>query len=300
MSQPLAFSPVPMPRGEARAPVVRPPVLVATSLPRKTAFVRCQARPRGLFILGLTGVMGSGKSALGRELARSGAVLWDADAEVAALRRHRQALLGHLRASPLALDEALLGEVGQEDTTRRREALRQVALLPSGLEVLEGYFLPRLRAGLHRFLGSLRGRGQKLVVLDVPLLFEKGYLELTDFTLNTNASGFLLRRRLAKRRGVAGASQETTGETTDRTTNNTTDNATDNATGNTTEQAADAVPPSAALQLRLATAQWDLSARRRALSHSAGALIETGLSRAHTRRTSFAKLPVRARRLLKS
>ena len=288
MSQPLAFSPVPMPRGEARAPLVRPPVLVATSLPRKTAFVRRQARPRGLFILGLTGVMGSGKSALGRELARSGAVLWDADAEVAALRRHRQALLGHLRASPLALDEALLGEVGQEDTTRRREALRQVALLPSGLEVLEGYFLPRLRAGLHRFLGSLRGRGQKLVVLDVPLLFEKGYLELTDFTLNTNASGFLLRRRLAKRRGVAGASQETTGETTD------------NATDNTTEQGADAVPPSAALQLRLATAQWDLSARRRALSHSAGALIETGLSRAHTRRTSFAKLPVRARRLLKS
>ena len=296
MSQPLAFSPVPMPRGEARAPVVRPPVLVATSLPRKTAFVRRQARPRGLFILGLTGVMGSGKSALGRELARSGAVLWDADAEVAALRRHRQALLGHLRASPLALDEALLGEVGQEDTTRRREALRQVALLPSGLEVLEGYFLPRLRAGLHRFLGSVRGRGQKLVVLDVPLLFEKGYLELTDFTLNTNASGFLLRRRLAKRRGVATASQETTGETTDKTTNNITDNATDN----TTEQGADAVPPSAALQLRLATAQWDLSARRRALSHSAGALIETGLSRAHTRRTSFAKLPVRARRLLKS
>ena len=241
---------------------------------RKTAFVRRQPRPRGLFILGLTGVMGSGKSALGRELARAGAILWDADAEVARLRRDRQALLSHLRASALVLDETLLAEVGQEEVARRREALRAIALLPGGLEVLEGYFLPRLRTGLQRLLGRVRSQGRKLVVLDVPLLFEKGYLELTDFTINTNASRILLQRRLAKRRGLDLPPAKKSHPQTP--------------------------PPSAALQLRLATAQWDLAARRKALRHSAGVIVETGLARGHTRRTSFAALPPAARRLLRS
>ena len=271
-------TPAPVRTKDSRPPSAPTAPCVGRGLPRKTAFVRQHSRPRGLFVLGLTGVMGSGKTALARELVRAGAVLWDADAEVAKLRRNREELLRHLRASGLNLDPALLAEVARPEVARRREALRQVALLAGGLEVLEDYFLPRLRRQVKQFLGRLRQNGHKLVVLDIPLLFEKDYLGLMDFTLNTHASSYLLTRRLTKRRNK-------------KTRNKKTKRAKPNPKK--------PLPPSAALQLRLATAQWDISARRKALCHSAGAVIETGLAQAATRRVAFAKLPKPARRVLR-
>ncbi|MDA7984932.1 MAG: dephospho-CoA kinase [Alphaproteobacteria bacterium] len=219
-------------------------------------------KPRGLFVLGLTGPMASGKSALSRHFRARGLRVFDADAEVADLRRDSAALIKALSDAGVALAERDRREIAESEASVRREALRRAALLPGGLAALEGYFHPRVRRRAQEFLWRARREGCRAVVLEIPLLFESGYAGAADYVMSTEVSAGIRLARLAKRRLPTRA-------------------------------------PSAALQMRLLSLQWDLSRRRRALAHSRGAIIWTGLTRGETRRRAVSRAPRGLRRVLR-
>ncbi|MGR4001378.1 MAG: dephospho-CoA kinase [Alphaproteobacteria bacterium] len=235
-------------------------------------------KPRGLFVLGLTGPMASGKSALSRHLRHRGLRVFDADDEVAELRRNLHdarssaAIITELVSAGAALGERDSQELASSEERVRHRALRRVALQPEGLVALEAYFHPRVRERAQRFLWRARRQGCRAVVLEIPLLFESGYLEAMDYVISTEASAALLgirRARLANRReGI-----ETRTDSSDM--------------------------PSATLQERLLASQWDLSHRRRALAHRQGAIVWTGLSRGETRRRALSQAPSRLRSALR-
>ncbi|MCU0886774.1 MAG: dephospho-CoA kinase [Rubritepida sp.] len=115
-------------------------------------------------IWGLTGSIGMGKSTAARAFRRLGVPVFDADAAVHAL----QAKGGRaVRPIGAAFPGTVTG--GAVD----REALRRAVLGdPAALKRLEAIVHPLVRAEQRRFLARWRGRGARLVVLDIPLLFE--------------------------------------------------------------------------------------------------------------------------------
>jgi dephospho-CoA kinase len=117
-----------------------------------------------LKIWGLTGSIGMGKSTAARAFRRLGVPVFDADAAVHAL----QAKGGRaVRPIGAAFPGTVTG--GAVD----REALRRAVLGdPAALKRLEAIVHPLVRAEQRRFLARWRGRGARLVVLDIPLLFE--------------------------------------------------------------------------------------------------------------------------------
>lgn len=127
------------------------------------------------FVLGLTGSFGSGKSTVAALLAEQGAAVIDADAIARQLVEPGSALLPELAREFGA-------QVLAEDGSLRRGELARVAFAsPEATRRLNALVHPRVRAEeLHR-LETLRG--ERLVVLDVPLLFEAGMDDLCDRVL---------------------------------------------------------------------------------------------------------------------
>jgi dephospho-CoA kinase len=115
-------------------------------------------------VWGLTGGIGMGKSTAARAFRRLGVPVFDADAAV-----HRLQARGGRAVRPIAA--AFPGAV--KEGAVDREALRRAVLGdPAALARLEAIMHPLVRREQERFLARWRGRGARLVVLDIPLLFE--------------------------------------------------------------------------------------------------------------------------------
>lgn len=117
-----------------------------------------------MFVLGLTGSIGMGKTTTAAMFRTEGAVVYDSDAVVHAL------YCGE--AVPL-IEAAFPG------TTRGgvvdRGLLSAVVLAdPSALSRLEAIVHPLVAAKRDAFLAEARNKGAGIVVLDIPLLFETG------------------------------------------------------------------------------------------------------------------------------
>jgi dephospho-CoA kinase len=148
-------------------------------------------------ILGLTGSVGMGKSTAATMLKRMRVPVYDADAAV-----HRMMAKGGSAVAAVAvafpgvenngaIDRAALGRrVFGDDTAMRR---------------LEAIIHPMVRADESRFLEAMRRRGTKLVVMDVPLLFESGRQQRYDATMVISAPAFLQRARVLARPGMTAA-----------------------------------------------------------------------------------------------
>ena len=127
--------------------------------------ISCSRRDAAMIILGLTGSIGMGKSTAAREFRRLGIPVHDADAV------HR--LLGRGGAAVAAIAAAFPGVL--KDGAIDRAALgRLVFADPAALKRLEAILHPLVRAAERRFLARARRQRRKLVVLDIPLLFETG------------------------------------------------------------------------------------------------------------------------------
>lgn len=147
-----------------------------------------------MFILGLTGSIAMGKSTAGRQLRRLGLPLHDADAAV-----HRLLARGGL-AVPL-IGKAFPGVVvgGAVD----RQALGKAVFAdPVALRRLEAILHPLVRRATRQFLARQRRRGQRLVVLDIPLLYETGGDKRCDAVAVVSAPLFLQRQRALSRAGM--------------------------------------------------------------------------------------------------
>jgi dephospho-CoA kinase len=148
-------------------------------------------------ILGLTGGIGMGKSTASAAFRRLRVPVFDADAAV-----HQLQGRGGRAVRPIAA--AFPGTV--RDGAVDREALRRAVLGPSAepgaLRRLERIVHPLVRDAERRFLAAARRRGEPLVVLDIPLLFETRGEGRCDEVVVVTAPPAVQRQRVLRRRGM--------------------------------------------------------------------------------------------------
>ncbi|WP_159993582.1 dephospho-CoA kinase [Roseomonas sp. 18066] len=146
-------------------------------------------------ILGLTGGIGMGKSTAAATFRRHGLPVFDADAAVHALQAR-----GGRAVAPIG--DAFPGSI--RDGAVDREALRRAVLgNPPALKVLEKIVHPLVRAEERRFLGRARRQGRRLVVLDIPLLFETGGAARCDAVVVVSAPAAVQKARVLRRGGMS-------------------------------------------------------------------------------------------------
>lgn len=155
-------------------------------------YPRPASRRRRPFLLGLTGSIGMGKSAVAAMFRREGVPVFDADAEVHRLQGPGGALVAAIEArfpgttGPKGVDRALLG--------------RQVLGNRHALAALEAIVHPAVGRAQKRFLA--RHRSRPLVVLDIPLLFEKGGSRKVGAIAVVTAPAWVQRKRVLARIGM--------------------------------------------------------------------------------------------------
>jgi dephospho-CoA kinase len=145
-------------------------------------------------ILGLTGSIGMGKSTAAAMFRRDGIAVHDADAVVHDLLRRGGA------AVP-AVEAAFPGVV-RDGAVDRRALGARVFGDPAALRRLEAILHPLVRRRLRRFLLQAGRRGDALVVLDIPLLFETRGERFCDGVAVVSAPRLLQRQRVLARPGM--------------------------------------------------------------------------------------------------
>ena len=147
-----------------------------------------------MFVLGLTGSIGMGKSAAAAMFRRLGVPVYDADAAV-----HR--LLGPGGAAVARVEEAFPGVV-RDGAVDRKALGGRVFGRPEELRRLERIVHPLVALAQRRFLAAAARRRHPLVVLDVPLLFETAGEARTDAIAVVSAPHRLQRARVLARPGM--------------------------------------------------------------------------------------------------
>jgi dephospho-CoA kinase len=145
-----------------------------------------------MFILGLTGSLGMGKSATAKMFAEEGVPVHDADSAV-----HR---LYEAEATPL-IETAFPGTTtgGRVD----REKLAQRVLGDTAaIKKLETIVHPLVRKAEERFLAEAERKGAGVAVLDIPLLFETGGDKRCDAVVVVSAPFDVQRSRAFERPGM--------------------------------------------------------------------------------------------------
>jgi dephospho-CoA kinase len=145
-----------------------------------------------MFVLGLTGSLGMGKSATAKMFAEAGVPVHDADAAV-----H---LLYEGEATPL-IEAAFPGTTagGKVD----RDKLAQLVLGDSAaIKKLESIVHPLVAAVREKFLEEAERNGAKVAVLDIPLLFETGGAKRCDAVVVVSAPAAVQHARVFERAGM--------------------------------------------------------------------------------------------------
>ena len=153
-----------------------------------------EARRRKPFVVGLTGSIGMGKSETAKLFARLGIPVHDADAAVHALYEQGGAAVAPIeRAFPGAVKDGRVDRTslaaqlgGDQDAFRRLEAIVH----------------PLVRESERAFLKAAAARGDKLVVLDIPLLLETGSHTRVDAIVVVSANPDAQRARVLARPGM--------------------------------------------------------------------------------------------------
>ncbi|TVR96285.1 MAG: dephospho-CoA kinase [Rhodospirillales bacterium] len=147
-----------------------------------------------MFILGLTGSIAMGKSTAAAMFRRLRVPVFDADREVHALLAPGGGAFASVSAAfPDALRDGCLD---------RSRIARRVFDDPEALAKLERILHPRVMRAQCRFLQTMARRRMRLVVLDIPLLFETGGERGCDAVAVVTAPEFIQRQRILARPGM--------------------------------------------------------------------------------------------------
>lgn len=147
-----------------------------------------------MIVIGLTGSIGMGKSVAARMLRTMGCAVHQADAAVhrllgpggAAVAAVAQAFPGTLRGG--AIDRQLLGKLVFGDTVQRQK--------------LEAILHPLVQQEEQLKRQRVQQAGRRVLVLDIPLLFETGGDKRCDATCCVTASSAVQRARVLARPGM--------------------------------------------------------------------------------------------------
>ena len=145
----------------------------------------------------LTGNIAAGKSAVAELFRRWGATVLDADAIV----REVQAPGGPvIRQIADRFGEAVVRPDGSLD----RAGLRRIVMADAGArEALERIVHPAVYARRAQLAAEAEARGDRIVVSDIPLLFETGDAGAFDAVVLVDAPEPVRLRRLMERRGLS-------------------------------------------------------------------------------------------------
>ncbi|MGH6838772.1 MAG: dephospho-CoA kinase [Methylocella sp.] len=145
-----------------------------------------------MFILGLTGSIGMGKSTTAAMFRAEGIAVHDADAVVHALYRSQVA----------AAIEAAFPGTTRDSVVDRGLLGAKVLGDPAALAWLEAIMHPLVAASRDAFLDEARKNGEPLVVLEVPLLFETGGDRKVDAVVLVSAPEAVQKERVSRRVGM--------------------------------------------------------------------------------------------------
>ena len=144
------------------------------------------------FILGLTGSIGMGKSVTAGFFRAAGVPVHDSDAVV-----HR--LYEGEAVGPI---EAAFPGVTVDGRIDRAKLAEKLVGRPEAISELEAIVHPLVRAVSERFIAESRARGARVIVLDIPLLFETGGEKRVDAVVVVSAPPDVQRQRVLSRAGM--------------------------------------------------------------------------------------------------
>ena len=156
----------------------------------------CQPLRDGkLRLIGLTGVIASGKSTVSRQLMKLGAHVIDTDKIAHDLAKPHKPLWDAYREH---FGEEILAEDG---SLCREKIAARVFSDPEERRWIDGAAHPLIAASVRKKIAALEKKGAKFIFLDVPLLFEAGWNRMADFIWLVSVSKETQLARLMKRNG---------------------------------------------------------------------------------------------------
>ena len=153
------------------------------------------------FRIGLTGSIGMGKSTTAAMFADRGVPVWDADAAV-----HRLYAKGGAAVGPIA---RLCPDAVVDGAVDRARLKRWIAAEDGALSRLESTIHPLVAADRAEFLDRAARDGARVVLLDIPLLFETGADTAVDATVVVSAPAEVQKARVLARPGMTEAHFQT-------------------------------------------------------------------------------------------
>src|SRR5262245_1410507 len=145
-----------------------------------------------MFVLGLTGSLGMGKSATAKMFAEEGVPVHDADAAVHDL----------YEGAAVPLIEAAFPGTTTAGKVDRDKLAQRVLGDSAALERLEVIVHPLVRRAEQAFLDKAARKGARVAVLDIPLLFETGGDGRCDAVVVVSAPLEIQRARVFERPGM--------------------------------------------------------------------------------------------------
>ena len=152
-----------------------------------------------MLVIGLTGNIAAGKSSVARHFAEWGATLIDADALA---RKAVAPGTPALRAIKARWGSAVFGPDGTLDRAALRRIVFADAAERAALDAMVHPEVARLRAAA---VAAAREREERLVICDIPLLFEAGLTDTVDAIVLVDAPRAVRLHRLMRDRGLVEA-----------------------------------------------------------------------------------------------
>lgn len=148
-----------------------------------------------MFLIGLTGGIGSGKTTVATRLKALGARIVDADKIAREIVEPGEPALAELA-------EAFDGVLNADGTLNRAELARQAFAAPEATEKLNSITHPRIRERTLERFAQARTDGVPVLVYDMPLLIENGEYKKMDHVLVVDAEDEIRIDRLVNSRGL--------------------------------------------------------------------------------------------------
>ncbi|WOH93629.1 dephospho-CoA kinase [Corynebacterium urealyticum] len=148
-----------------------------------------------MFLIGLTGGIGSGKTTVASRLKTLGARIVDADKIAREIVEPGEPALAELA-------EAFDGVLNADGTLNRAELARQAFATPEATENLNSITHPRIRERTLERFAQARTEAVPVLVYDMPLLIENGEYKKMDHVLVVDAADEIRIDRLVNSRGL--------------------------------------------------------------------------------------------------
>lgn len=152
-------------------------------------------RNGSIFVVGLTGQSGSGKTVVGERLAQMGCAVINADEVSRAVTSDGSECNRRLR-------ELFPDCISEELVLDRRRLGAQVFADKEKLDLLNKTVFPYINACIIDEIARLEAGSVKLAVLDAPTLFEAGADVLCDMIVSVVADDALRTKRISERDGI--------------------------------------------------------------------------------------------------